>query len=170
MTRSRLAFACLGLVLGLLFYVAYRSDQTLSNRFVRHVVGPTNYVHFKHDLRLLLPVPLFLRGSLPSLLWCFIVTSLVGGWSIQLPSDRTILLAWLAPFFNAVWEIVQWLGWTDGRADWQDAGAGFAGWLLAQAIFHRQPVATAALFMRIPWRVGVVVAAFACMGLADVWK
>src|SRR5205085_2229209 len=113
MNLRRLICALLGLAFGLIFYLAWRSDHTLSNRLVNFLGGHTVYLELKQEFRHWLPLPIFLRGCLPSALWCFIATSLVGGWKIHLGGGRVLELAWLAPFFNAGWEGVQWIGWTD---------------------------------------------------------
>ena len=170
MILRRLFSACLGLALGLGFYLAYRSDYTLSNRLVRHLCGSANFVHFQQELRHWLPVPLLLRGSLPSALWCFVVTSLVGGWKVSVDGRIIVQLVWLAPLFNACWEFIQWIGWTDGHADLMDVVAGLVGWFVARHIFIRstKPVEEIPDFK--DWRVAVVVAGIACMGFADVWK
>jgi hypothetical protein len=170
MSRSRLASALLGLGFGLLFYLAYRTDQTVSNRLMRHLCGPSCYEQLRDALRTWFPLSAVLRGCLPSALWCFIVTSLVGGWRVRLRSGRILSLTWLPPLFNAGWEIIQWLGWTDGRADWRDCVAGYAGWFLATALFFRTPAPKDEIAALWNWRVGVAAAGFACMALADVWK
>lgn len=169
MSRSRLIGASAGLALGLLFYLAYRSDSTLSNRLLGWLCGPGNYLRLKQEVRAWLPVPLALRGCLPSALWCFIVTSLVGEWRIHLWRAHDVPLARLAVLFNAGWEAIQWIGWTDGRGDWRDVVAGVAGWTAAHLIPF-EPQHAAVLSSRWGWRWGVVVSSFACMGLADVWK
>jgi hypothetical protein len=170
MSIRRVACAFLGLGLGLWFYLAHRSDQTLSNRLVNYLCGPSIYFPLKQELRRWLPLPAVVRGCLPSALWCFIATSLVGGWKIRIGGDRLLELAWLAPFVNAGWELVQKFGWTDGRADWRDAVAGFVGWGMAQLVFFRPARPTEEIFSLWSWPVGVVMLAFGCMGFADVWK
>jgi hypothetical protein len=170
MSLPRLVCALLGLGLGLLFYLAYRSDHTVSNRVVSYLCGPSGYLELKQELRLWLPVPVFLRGCLPSALWCLIVTSLLGGWKIRIGNSHALPLAGLCPLINATWEIVQWIGWTDGRADWRDAVAGLVGWLIAHALFFRSARPSEEISALWNWRVGVVMTGFACMGLADVWK
>lgn len=170
MSRARIAAALLGLGFGLLFYLAYRTDQTLSNRFVRALCGSSVHDQLKHELRAWLPMSVSLRGCLPSALWCFIVTSLAGGWRVRLPSGRAVSITWLSPLFNVVWEIIQWAGWTDGRADWQDCVAGYAGWILSCGLFFRTPAPADEISALWNWRVGVVASGFACMALADVWK
>jgi hypothetical protein len=169
MSRARLASAAAGLALGLLFYVAHRTDQTLSNRIVAWICGPAAYLQLKQALRDWLPVPSFLVGCLPSALWCFVVTSLCGAWKIRLRA-RVVPIAWLAPLGNAGWEIVQGLGWTDGHGDWLDAAAGVGGGLLAKIIFTRAAQPAETISIRWNWRLAVVTTSFACMGLADVWK
>lgn len=170
MSIRRLAFAFLGLGFGLWFYLAYRSDQTLGNRVVSYLCGPSIYFPLKQDLRHWLPLPAILRGCLPSALWCFIATSLVGGWKIRTGGDRPLELKWLPPFLNAGWEVVQWAGWTDGRADWRDAVAGFVGWGVVQMMLSGSARPTEEIPALWGWRTGVVMAAFGCMGLADVWR
>lgn len=169
MNRARVFCAVLGLAAGLLFYLAHRSDRTLSNRLVSWACGPDVYAELKHDLRPCVPVPALLRGCLPSALWSFIATSLVSGWSIRASGNRLIALAPLCPLFNALWEVVQALGWSDGHADLQDVAAGCIGWLVAQLAFLSagKPVE---IPLRWTWRLGVVLSGVACIGLADVWK
>lgn len=169
MSRARVASAGAGLALGLLFYVAHRTDHTLSNRLLAGLCGPAAYAQLKQAVRDWLPVPSFLLGCLPSGLWCFVVTSLCGGWKLRLGA-RTFPIAWLAPLFNAGWEIVQGLGWTDGHGDWLDAAAGLGGWLLSKLAFARAARSAEMISIRWNWRVAVVASGFACMGLADVWK
>jgi hypothetical protein len=169
MSRARLSCVLLGLGFGLLFYLAYRTDHTVSNRVLRSLCGGANYLELKQHARQLLPVPAAFRGCLPSALWCFIATSLLGGWRLRLGRERFLAVSWLGPAFNAAWEGVQWLGWTDGRGDPGDIVAGLAGWLLASALFLR---ATRPVEETVPWtwRAGMMITAFACMGLADVWR
>lgn len=169
MNPRRLLCAFLGLAGGLLFYLAYRSEHTVSNQLLRTVFGPAQYVAFKQGVRAWLPIPAALRDSLPSALWCFIVASLLGGWKLPAGRGRSLSLAAIGPVFNAGWEIVQGCGWTNGRADWRDAVAGIAGWAVAELLFRHsdEPVE---IPLRWGWRTGVVVAGFACMGLAHVWK
>lgn len=170
MSIARLLSAFLGLGAGLLFYLAYRSDHTVGNRLVACACGPSAYSHLKHELRLYLPVPTIIRGCLPSAIWCFIVTSVIGGWKIRRGTRRSIPLAWLAPAINAIWELVQWAGWTDGRADWLDVVAGIAGGVIAQLLFFRSTKNGEEIPLAWSWRVSVMIASIACMGLADVWK
>ena len=44
MRRSRIGCALAGLAIGLIFYLAYRSDRTVSNVVVRWLSGPSLYV------------------------------------------------------------------------------------------------------------------------------
>lgn len=168
MNPLRLLCALLGLALGLVFYLGYRSDHTVSNRLLQHTCAPARYLRLKETARRWLPVPAILRGCLPSALWCFIATSLTGGWRLRI-SRRLFSLSLLSPLFNAAWEVVQWLGWTNGRADWLDALAGVAGWLLACLVFAHgeEPAEIPAPW---DWRVALAAAGFACMGFAHVWK
>ena len=169
MSRARLLCALAGLAFGFAFYFAYRSDSTLSNRLVRWLCTPADYAHAKQQVRAWLPVPVALRGCLPSALWCFIVATLLGEWRIPLWRVRTLPLAWIGVFFNAGWEAIQWAGWTDGRRDWRDVAAGLAGWAVANLIpFEHEHDTVVAL--RWSWRWGIVAFGFACMGLADVSK
>lgn len=168
MNRRRIAVALAGLGIGLVFYLGYRSGSTVSNRLLHRLCGGETYEQLKYTARAWLPVPGILRGCLPSALWCLIGTSLLGGWKINV-RGRLLPLAWLCPSFNAAWEGVQKLGWTDGRADPLDVLAGVAGWAVAQAIFRRSDAA-AVLPFSWNWRMSVVVATIACVGLADVWK
>lgn len=169
MNRRRLLCAFGGLGLGFLFYLAHRSDYTVSNRLLGVVCGPSTYLKIKHELKHWLPIPFAIRGCLPSALWCFVVTSLLGGWSLRGWRNRTLSLGWLCPFFNAGWEGVQAFGWTDGYADWLDAMAGFGGAMIARglSIGSPEPVVIPSLWS---WRLGIVVSSFASMALADVWK
>lgn len=169
MNRARVICAFAGLALGLLFYLAHRSDHTLSNRVVSSLCGHATYSQVKYEVKRWLPVPLLVRGCLPSALWCFIASSLLGGWKVRMGSRRVVALASVCPLANASWELVQWSGWTDGRGDWCDVAAGFAGWGVSQLVFlgASRPVELVALW---GWRLGVVISGFACMGLADVWK
>lgn len=148
--------------------MAHRTDQTLSNRIVAWLSGPTAYLQLRQVLRDWLPVPSFLVGCLPSALWCFVVTSICGGWKIRLGACAAPT-AWLAPLSNAGWEIVQALGGTDGCGDWLDALAGLGGWLAADMAFARSGRPAEEIRARWDWRVAVVVLSWACGGLADVW-
>ena len=170
MTTRRLVCAFLGLSFGLLFYLAFRSDQTVSNRLVRILCGPSNYFQLKNGLRHGLPVPRVLRGCLPSALWCLIATSLIGAWRLRLSESIVLRLGWWPPVFNAGWEMVQWAGWTHGRADWQDVIAGFVGWMVGVVLVSRPATAPEEIPSLGNWRVGVVIAGFTCMGFAYVWK
>ncbi len=170
MSIPRVCCVVLGLGLGLLFYLAFRSEHTLSNRLVISVCGAPTYFALKHELRHWLPVPTFLRGCLPSGLWCLIATCLLGGWKIRLGRTHVLQLAWLCPLFNTCWESIQWIGWTDGHADWLDVLAGFVGWSVARLLFLRSARPADEIPALWNWRVGVVVTGFACIGLADVWK
>jgi hypothetical protein len=170
MSRRRLACTFLGLALGVFFYLAYRSDYTVSNRWVSYLCGPSTYRVLKHELAHWLPIPAVLRGCMPSALWCFIATSLFGGWTIRISVDRAPPLAPVPPLLNAGWELVQWLGWTDGRADWRDVVAGFVGWGIARLLFLRPARPLKEISALWNWRLGVVVAGLGCIGLADVWK
>jgi hypothetical protein len=169
MTRRRIVGVFAGLGIGLLFYLAHRSDRTVSNQVLNWLCGPGNYAQLKQEAKHWIPVPLALRGCLPSALWCFIVTTLVRGWNLRLGSGRALRLAWWGPFLNAGLEAAQWMGWTDGHADKMDVIAGFAGGTLAQCMF---PISSKPL--EIPcgwnWRLGLVAAGFACIGFADVWR
>jgi hypothetical protein len=156
--------------MGLLFYLAHRSDHTLSNRLVSYVCGPSAYVQLKQELRHWLPVPLVLRGCLPSVLWCFIVISLFGGWKIRIGGCRMLPLAWLSPVINACWEIIQCIGWTDGHADSLDVVAGLVGWTIAHVIFFHSPKPAEEISALWNWRMGIAMTGFATMGFADVWK
>jgi hypothetical protein len=168
MTRARWSCIFVGLLLGLLFYLAYRSDYTLSNRLLRWLCGTGNYLHLKQEARRWLLVPACLRGALPSALWCFVVTNLLGGWKIQTPRGERPL-AWIVPLMNAGWEAVQALHWTDGCADWLDVLAGFAGCWAAELLFCRaSPHHVAGPFT--VWRITLVAAGVVSMGMADVWK
>jgi hypothetical protein len=170
MTVSRVGVAVLGLGAGLLFYLAYRSDQTLSNRCLRSLCGATAYANIKEFVRHWFLVPSTLRGCLPSALWSLIVASLFGGWKLRRERRSLLCIAWLCPWFNAGWEVVQAMGWTDGRGDWQDVVAGFAGWGAVQLVFIRSRPSVRLVSVRSPWRLVIVTAGFACMGFADVWK
>jgi hypothetical protein len=169
MNRRRLACAFLGLALGGFFYFAYRSDHTLSNRLVGYLFEPSTYRVLKQEVAHWLPVPSVLRGCMPSVLWCFIATSLFGGWTIRFSADRTIALMPVPPLLNAGWEFIQWVGWTDGRADWRDVVAGLVGWVIACILFLRPTKPTEEISVLWNWRLGVVAAGLGCMGLADVW-
>lgn len=169
MSPLRLLCAVLGLIVGLLFYLGYRSDHTVSNRLLQHTCSPERYVQFKQQARRWLPVPALLRGSLPSALWCFIATSLAGCWRVRI-SSRIFSISLLCPLFNATWEVVQWLGLTNGRGDWLDAVAGVVGWVLAQLVFARSPEDPVEIVAPWDWRLAVATAGFACMGFAHVWK
>lgn len=169
MSRARLMAALLGLAFGFVFYLAHRSDHTLSNRLVRSVCAPLRYGELQRQLHAALPVTPALRGCLPSALWCFIVASLLGGWQIRVGWKRRFPLAGAGVLVNAAWEVIQWLNWTDGRGDWRDVVAGLAGWALAHLALAAGDD-TPELSTPSGWRWGVVVSGLACMGLADVWK
>ncbi|MES2692690.1 MAG: hypothetical protein V4773_04400 [Verrucomicrobiota bacterium] len=169
MSSARLLCALTGLGLGFLFYLAHRSDHTLSNRLASSLCG-TSYFPLKQELKQWLPMAPALRGCLPSALWCFIGTSLFGGWKIRLGMRRVLPLAWLCPCLNALWEVIQWIRWTDGRADPLDVVAGLVGWLGAHLILFRAEQPTEEIATLWNWRVGVVLTGCACMGLADVWR
>jgi hypothetical protein len=98
------------------------------------------------------------------------VTSLIGGWRIRVRDRWTLPLGWLPPLFNAVWEIVQGLGWTGGRMDFWDGVVGVAGWLLAEVMFFRSKQPGVEISRWLNWRVAVVITGFACMGCAAVWR
>jgi hypothetical protein len=169
MSARRIAGAVTGLGVGLIFYLGYRSDHTVSNRLLRWLCGQSAYEQLQHVARDWLPIAWSIRGSLPSALWCFIATSLIGGWKIVVTARRTIALAWFCPLFNGGWEIIQYLRWTDGHADTLDVAAGFVGWTLAEAIF-RGSDKSVAMSRLANWRMGVVATVIACMGFADVWR
>lgn len=170
MNLRRLVCALLTLGLGMLFYLAYRTDCTLVNRLIGQLLGPADYLKLKLGLRHWLPVPPGLVGCLPSALWCIVGTSLVGCWRIRLGRQWLLPLTFLPPVFNAWWESVQWAGWTDGHADWLDVVAGLAGWLVAQVLLLRSAGPTEEIPVQWNWRMGVMLASFACMGFADVWN
>ena len=169
MTARRIACAFIGLGVGLLFYLTHRSDHTLSNRVLRWLCGPNAYVGLKQIAQSCFLVPVECRGCLPSALWCFIAASLCGPWTLRLRTGPALRLGSLCPWFNAAWEMVQWLQWTDGHADRLDVVAGFAGWLVALGAFagSAQPKE---ISPRWNWQAGVVIMTFAAMGLADVWR
>lgn len=167
MKISAVVGAMVGLGFGLIFYLTYRSDDTVSNRLLIGLLGSTNFFQLKHELRPWFPLPEWLRGCLPSALWCFIVTSVCGSWHVVLGCGHCLRLAWLGPLVNAIWEGVQWAGGTDGRGDGLDVLAGFvggglAGWLAGPG------GKSAEIPWRWDWRLGVTVTCLACMGLADV--
>jgi hypothetical protein len=169
MNRARLISAAIGSVLGLALYLAHRTDRTLSNLIVAWLCGPASYLPLKQALHDWFPLPSILIGCLPSALWCFIAASLTGGWKVRLQS-RLFSLAVLAPFFNAGWEVVQRLGWTDGHGDWRDAAAGVSGWLLAEMVFLGAAPPADGIPSQWQWRMPAMAMSFACIGLADVWK
>jgi hypothetical protein len=169
MSRRRVVLAVAGLGLGLLFYLGYRSDYTVSNRMLRWICGQPAYEHFQHAARYWLPVPGLLRGCLPSALWCLIGTSLLGGWKMDLRPGWTLPLAGMCPWFNTGWEMVQWLGWTDGRGDVLDVIAGIAGYGLAQGAI-RGSAKLVPISFSWNWRLGVIAMAIGCIGFADVWR
>lgn len=169
MSMPRTFCALSGLGIGLVFYLAHRSDHTVSNRLLNYFFGPSTYLHLKQAASHWLPMPGALRGCLPSALWCFIVTSMCGGCNFRLARSRILTLACISPLINAGWEAIQWFGFTDGHADWFDVFAGVGGWMIAHVISIRsaKPVEISALWS---WRFGIVLSGFACMGFADVWK
>src|SRR5687768_12994119 len=112
MKTSAVVGAGLGLGVALVFYLAHRSDYTVNNRLVSGLLGQPYYLQLKQELRLWCSLPMWLRGCLPSALWCFIVTSVCGGWRVGLGRGRMMRLVWLCPGVNALWEGVQWIGWT----------------------------------------------------------
>lgn len=169
MSRRRVACALAGLAVGLIFYLGYRSDRTLSNRLLHAAVGQETFQECRRIARACLPMPAPLHGCLPSALWCLIGTSLIGGWKIELTRGRALALGGFCPCFNAAWEIVQWLGWTDGHADPLDVVAGIAGWAVAWVLF-RESRRAGSIPLTLNWRFGVMLAAVACMGFADVWR
>lgn len=170
MSAARLLAALAGLGCGLLFYVAYRCDQTLSNRLVASLCGE-RYVQIKDALRHWLALPPVLRGCVPSALWCFVGGCLCGGWRVRLGQKCEIGLVWLFPALNATWEGVQALGWTDGRADATDVLAGAVGGVLSLILFRAPPPRehTAVPVVSWSWRLGVLLVCVSTMGLADVW-
>ncbi len=170
MNRARVVCSVVGMGVGLLFYFAYRSEYTVSNRLVRACTGSSHYAELRLQVRQLLPVPAVVRGCLPSALWCLIVTSFFGGWNLRLAQGTIVRVAWLCPFLNAAWELVQGVGWTDGHADGLDVLAGFAGWGCAELLFARSQPYWVSLSFHYPWRLAVVAAGFLSMGFADVWK
>ena len=169
MSGRRIALALTGLGLGLVFYLGYRSDQTVSNRLLRWICSQSAYEHGQVIARHWLPVPSPLRGCLPSALWCLIASSLTGGWKLCVGRRWILPCASLSPWINAAWEIVQGLGWTDGCGDVLDGVAGIAGWALA-AFMLREVARAVPLRFSWNWRMGVVALAFACMGFADIWR
>lgn len=170
MSAARLLAAIAGLILGLLFYVAFRCDQTLGNRLVAGLWGE-RYPVVKDALRHGLALPPVLLGCMPSGLWCFVGSCLCSGWRVRFGKAREMGLAWLFPSLNALWEAVQGLGWTDGRADAADVLAGLVGGALSCAIFRfRHPEQRpAALVVFRGWRLGLLLVGVSTMGLADVW-
>jgi hypothetical protein len=169
MTPRRIVGVLAGLGIGLLFYLAHRSDRTVSNQVLSWLCGPGTYSQLKQEAKHWLPVPLALCGCLPSAMWCFIVTSLVRGWNLRIGSNCVLQLSRLGPLLNAALEAAQWIGLTDGHADELDVIAGFAGGLLAHWMFpnSRKPLDVPCSWN---WRLGLVAAGFACVGFADVWK
>jgi hypothetical protein len=173
MRLLRLFITSITLLFGLAFYMAYRTDQTVACRCLGMILGEDASAALRHTLQNAMDMPTSLRGCLPSFLWVLAVTSVLLEWRVVGDSPafrRSVSLAPIGFFLNAVWEGVQWLRFTDGRADLSDIIAGGLGWLVAAGLCHLTPLPGREIRQLRPGPIAIVVGCFAIMGLADVWK
>lgn len=168
MNPSRLVAAMLTLGASVVFFLAFRSDQTCSNRILNTMLGPERYGAGRDWLATHLPLTTAWKGSLPSALWVFSATILLGEWKARLSIGPVFRMAFVPVFLNFFWEIVQWSGCTDGRADHLDVLAGIFGWGAAEACRFQAAPSLDPIDRLQDWRVAVLAAACGLPGFADV--
>lgn len=168
MNPSRLVASMLTLGASVVFFLAYRSDQTCSNRILHALLGPERYDAGRDWLAMHLPLATAWKGSLPSALWVFSATLLLGGWKARLSTGLVYRMAFLPVLLNFFWELVQWSGFTDGRADRLDVLAGFFGWGAAEACRFQAAPCLEPIDRLQDWRMAVLAAACGLPGFADV--
>lgn len=150
------------------FYWAYRPPSTLSNRVIWWLLGSARAVEAREWLAVHLPAVDWWQGCLPSAFWVLAAVCLLDGRGLLAARGVGAVFA-LAPMcVNALWEVVQWAGVTDGRADMADVAAGCVGWGVAIVL----PVAGSPGENRWDgwrdWRWLGLGGVWALMGLADV--
>lgn len=155
-------------MIGLAFYMAHRPEGTCANRVLRVVLGETRADEGRTWLAGRLRVAEGVKGCLPSALWVMASTCVVGGWRLMLANGRTFSLAMAPVVINGLWEAVQWIGLTDGRADAADVVAGLFGWGMAAVIPLETESATGSVPGWRDWRLGALAGVWALMGFADV--
>ncbi|MFN0127888.1 MAG: hypothetical protein ACKV19_14505 [Verrucomicrobiales bacterium] len=168
MNRMRLLIALSTLVVALAFYLAFRPDRTCSNRFLGTVLGAESYEAARSWIGSQCHMPGPWLGSLPSGLWVIAATCLVGGWEWRLTNGKRLSLAVLPVLINSCWELVQWSGFTDGRADLLDIGAGVAGWAIAASLPFTSTPPAVPIHQWYDWRWLVLAGTCLLMGFADV--
>lgn len=168
MNRMRLLMALATLVVALAFYLAFRPDRTCSNRFLGIVLGAESCEAAQSWIGSHFKMPCPWLGSLPSGLWVVAATCLVGGWEWQLTSGRRLGLAVVPVLINSFWELVQWCGFTDGRADLMDIGAGIAGWAIAGSLPFASIPPEVPIRRWHDWRWLVLAVTCLLIGFADV--
>lgn len=168
MNPSRLVAAILTLGASVVFFLAFRSEQTCSNRILHAMLGPERYGAGRAWLATHLPLTTVWKGSLPSALWVFSATLLLGDWKARLLMGPVIRMAFVPVLLNGLWEFVQWSGFTDGRADPLDVLAGVFGWGAAEACRFQAAPNLEPIDRLQDWRLAVLAAACGLPGFADV--
>jgi hypothetical protein len=158
----------ISLLISLFIYLFYRTDRTLVNQLVIHIISLDTYTKLKASVATALPLNNIIVYSLPEGLWVLCITLTSRHYYITLLGRRMDCL-YIPMVFSVGLELFQLLHITNGRFDMMDISVSFIFWLsgayLIGSRYQKQNILT-----QLNLRTTVCLASYCIVYLAHVFK
>jgi hypothetical protein len=158
----------ISLLISLFIYLFYRTDRTLVNQLVIHLISIDTYAKLKASVAGALPLNDIIVYSLPEGLWVFCITLTSRHYYIEMFGRRMDCL-YIPILFSVGLELFQLLHITNGRFDFMDISVSFIFWLsgayLIGGRYQKQNILT-----QLNLKTTVCLASYCIVYLAHVFK
>lgn len=158
----------ISLLISLFIYLFYRTDRTLVNQLVIHLISFDTYVRLKASVAVALPLNDIIVYSLPEGFWVFCITLTSRHYYVRMMGRRMNCL-YIPIIFSVVLELFQLLHITNGQFDLMDISVSFVFWLsgayLIGGRYQKQNILT-----QLNLQTTVCLASYCIVYLAHVFK
>ena len=135
--RKKYFYIIISLLTSLFIYLFYRTERTVVNEMILHIISFRTYAVLKENIVRFLPLNGITIYSLPEGLWVFCITLTSKPYYVQLNNWR-IKCVFIPLIVCISLEIFQLLHLTNGRFDFNDIGMSAVFWLIANYAFSEQ--------------------------------
>ncbi len=166
--RIRYLLIGAALLISLVIYTCYRTEQTVVNKLILALFQDQHFSSLRKLISSNLPLNEHLIYSLPEGLWIFAIT--LTSESLHITSgNRQLRLVYLPLVFCTALELMQLNGITNGRFDLWDIGLSFIFWAVALLIINNDSPQQN-LFKPVNFKSRLCILSYGVAYLAEVWK
>ncbi len=166
--RKKYPYIIVSLLISLFIYLFYRTERTVVNEIVIHVISFETYALLKASVVRLLLLNDILIYSLPEGLWVFCITLTSKPYYVKLNNWRITCV--LIPLIYSVGlEIFQLLHFTNGRFDFMDIWISILFWSIGNYAFNEKSE-TQNILMPLNSKTMVCLASYSIVYLSHVLK